>query len=209
MINQKSIEAVRKSIKFKYDEHVGKLISIPTVQLKKIVPNKNLQIYDILKAFNQDSSRELFRYGDDIRAEVFRILKKLRLNDFSEKDKNSILKIVDDYCNPDLYLNRFNIILASIEKKLFSYGQNFDLTKHRIDLPRAICESYARNTTRSIRSKIENDLDCFIESFSSKKIKGKRKLSEVTDCFELKPNWFGIGFNLNAIIDKFCKRNKK
>ncbi len=147
MMNQKSIEAIRKAIKFKYDEHVGKLVSIPNSHLDKIVPNKGIPITDILKGFNKDSGKELSRYGDVIILEVSRIFEMLKLTEFSEEDKKLILDIVDEFCKPELYLNRFKVMLSSIERRSFSYGQKIDLANNRADMQRAICESYARNTT--------------------------------------------------------------
>ncbi len=187
MISQKSIEAIRKAIKFKYDEHVSRLISIPNAHLDKISPNKGMPITDILNDFNKDSGKELNRYGDEIKSEVSRVLEKLQLNEFTEEDKKVILDIVDEYCKPALYLKRFNIMLSSIERKTFSYRQKIDLAKYRIDIPKSLCEVHAHNTARRIRSKIENELDFIIESFSSKNAESKSKVSEVANCFELKP----------------------
>jgi hypothetical protein len=207
MIRQETIEAINKAIKFKYDEHVSKLLSIPNAHLARILPNRGLST-EILGGFNKDTGKELSRYGDDIRSEVSRVIEKLKLNEFSGEDKKIILNIVEKYCNPDLYLKRFEIMLSSIERKTSSYGQKINLIKKSIDIPRSICEVYARNTTRRIISKIENDLDFFIESFISNEKVKESKVSEVTNCLELKPNFFGLGLNLNAIIDKFLNRKK-
>jgi len=208
MLNQKSIETIRKAIKFKYDEHVGKLISIPNAHLEKILPNRGIPVSEILNDFNKDSGKELSRYGDEIKSEVSRVLEKLKLNEFSEEDKKIILDIVDEYCKPKLYVKRFKIMLGSIEGRTFSYGRKIDLTKYRIDIPRSLCEVHAHNTTRRIRSKIENELDCLIESFNSKNAEPESNFSEVANCLELKPNVFGLGLNFNAIIDKIFKRKK-
>ena len=124
MIRQESIEAIRKAIKFKYDEHVGKLLSIPNAHLDRIVPNKSIPITDILGGFNKDTGKELSRYGDDIKSEVSRVLEKLKLNEFSEEDKKIILDIIEKHCNPNLYLKRFEIMLSSIERKTSPYGKN-------------------------------------------------------------------------------------
>ena len=209
MISQKSIEAIRKAIRFKYDEHVGILLAIPNAHLHKIEPNRGIPFTGILESYNKDTGKELNRYGEEIKAEVFRGLEKLKLSEFSEEDKKAILHIIDEYCNPELYLKRFELMVKSIERKTRSYGIKIDLTKNRIDIPKSICESYSRNTTQRIRSKIENELDFIIESFSSEGNETESKVSDVTNCLELKPNLFGLGLNLNAIIDKIFKRKKK
>lgn len=205
-MNQNSIEAISKAIKFKYDEHIGTLISIPNVRLEKIVPNRGIPLNDVLKGFNKDSGKELFKYGNEILNEISRIIEKIKPKEFSEADKESILKIIDEYCNHELYLKRFTIMLSSIEEKIFSCGQKADLTKNIIDLNKAICESYSRNGTRRIKSKIENELNCLIESYRSKN--EESKVAEIAECLELKPNFFGFGINLNAILNKFRIRKK-
>ncbi len=208
MISQKSIDAIKKAINFKYDEHVRKLISIPNAHLNRILPNKSMPIIDILKGFNKDSGKELSRYGNEIKSEISRVIEKLQINEFSEEDKKIILDIVDEYCKPELYLKRFEIMLSSVERRISSYGQKIDFKKYRIDIPKSLCEAYAHNTTQRIRSMIENELDCIIESFNSKTANSKSKVSEATNYLELKPNFFGLGLNFNAIIDKLFKRKK-
>jgi len=63
-----------------------------------------------------------------------------RTSPFTQEDKKSIMDLVDEYCNPELYLKRFKLMLSSIERKLFRYDQKLDLTKYRIDIPKSICE---------------------------------------------------------------------
>ena len=86
--------------------------------------------------------------------------------------------------------------------------RKIDFKKYRIDIPKSLCEAYAHNTTQRIRSMIENELDCIIESFNSKNANSKSKVSEATNYLELKPNFFGLGLNFNAIIAKLFKRKK-
>jgi len=207
-MNQNSLDTVRKAIKFKYDEHVGKLLSIPNAHLEMIVPNKGIPLNEILKGFNRDSGQELFRYGNEITTEISRIIEKLNLSEFSGDDKDSIMKIVDEFCIPELYLKRYTIMLSSIERKITSYGLKADLSGNIISLNKAICESYARNNTQRIKSKIENELNCLVESFRSQDKKPKSKASEVAECLELKPNFFGLGININAILTKLRLRKK-
>ena len=207
-MNQNSLDTIRKAIKFMYDEHVGKLLSIPNGHLEKIVPNRGIPLNEILKGFNGDSGQELFRYGNEITNEISRILEKLNLSEFSEDDKNSILEIVNEYCTPELYLKRYTIMVSSTERKIFSYGLKAGLSENIISLNKAICESYARNNTRRIKSKIENELNCLVESYRSQDKKPKSKSSEVVECLELKPNFFGLGININAILSKLRLKKK-
>jgi predicted component of viral defense system (DUF524 family) len=207
-MNQNALDSIRKSLKFKYDEHVSKLVSMPNAHLEKIVPNRAIPITDILKGFNGDSGKELLRFGNEIESEISRILDKLKLLSFTESDKDSILKIVDDYCKADLYLKRFAIMVSAIERKASSYGQKANIPQNNIELQRTLCEAFARNTTQRIKSKVANELEFFKESFQSKSTEKENVIDEVADCIELKPNLFGMGLNLNAIFSKFRKKKK-
>jgi hypothetical protein len=171
MISQKSIEIIRKAIKFKYDEHVHKLLVIPEAHLQTIVPNQGIPVTGILGSFNKDTNIELKRYGDEIKSGVLRVLEKLKLSEFTEYDKKVLLNIVDEFCKPDLYLKRFDLMLESLERKTFSYGIKIDLSKYCIDNPKSICEVQAKNLIRMIKAKIDNELDCIIESSKSEKNK--------------------------------------
>jgi len=207
-MNEKSLDAIRKAIKFKYDGHIGKLLSIPNAHLQKVVPNQGIPSDDILKGFNRDSGKELQRYGEELLNEISRIIEKLKPTDFSETDKISIMEMVKEHCKPELYLKRYEIMLKSIERKLFSYGGKVNWVENIISLNKALCESYARNGTNRIKSRIENELDCLLEGYRSQTETSKSKVAETNDYFELKPNFYGLGINLNAIFAKIFGKKK-
>jgi len=208
MLSEKSLETIRRAIRFKYDKHVGRLISIPDRHLHRIVPNKGLPISDILKGFNADTEAELRNYGEELRGEITRILKNLKVSEFTEEDKNSIMTLVEDHCQAELYKKRFDLMLGVIDRAVSGYGIKFERDKYRIDIPKSICDTAAANGTRKIKAKIEDDLNCVVESFKSEARESTHRMSRVSRFLELKPNFMGIGLNLNAVVERIFKRKK-
>ena len=164
MLNDDSLKIVKKAIRLKYDEHVGKLLNIPDRYLSKIVPNKSLPISDILKDYNTDTMAELRRYENEIKSEIVRVFARLKEIGFTENDKNMVLSVVGDYSKPDLYTKRFQLMLDSIERTLSRYGLKFEREKYRVDIPQSLCDADAINTTRKIKAEISNELEMLVQS---------------------------------------------
>jgi hypothetical protein len=162
MLSEEAINTIKKAIKFKYDEHVSHLLSIPRRHLDTIAPNKGLPIINILEGLNSDTASEITRYGESLKLEVARVLKAIEVFNFSEEDKEVILRIIDDLCLPDIYKKRFTIMLESLELKVKSYGMAFDIQDFRVDIPRSYCDTGAENATRRIKAIIANDLSCLV-----------------------------------------------
>jgi hypothetical protein len=180
MISEEAIITIKKAIKLKYEEHICRLLSIPDSHLKKITPNRGLPIIEILEGLNADTTAEIRKYGEELRVEIVRLLEKLDPPNFSEEDKKSILVLVEDYCQGDLYKKRFDVMLDSIERRVGSYGLRFDRGKYRIDVPMACCVADAENSTRRIKAIIENELSCLVESCRSQNKESKDLGSQIT-----------------------------
>lgn len=86
MLSEEAIKTIRNAVKFKYDEHVSRLLAIPEKHLRKIVPNRGLPIIEMLEGLNADTAEEVRRYGEEFRTELDRIIDNLGLNEFTEKD---------------------------------------------------------------------------------------------------------------------------
>lgn len=162
MLSEEAIKTIRNAVKFKYDEHVSRLLAIPEKHLNKIVPNKGLPIVEMLQGLNADTAEEIRRYGEVLQSELARMIKKLGLNDITEEDKCLILRLMEDYCSPDIYKKRFEIMLGSIERKIKSYGIAFDITIYRVDIPKSSCAVDSENSIRKIKAIISNELNCHI-----------------------------------------------
>lgn len=158
MLTDETKKIFYRSIKILYDEHVGNLLRMPEKYLSEILPNKNFPFTDILKSFNKETHSELIRYGEKIFEEISRLINELSLK-IGEVEKNEIVEIAKEHCNPNLYTNRFQIFVESTKSKFQSYGMPFNTKNYRIDIPQSICDVDAKNTTRKIISKITNEVE--------------------------------------------------
>jgi hypothetical protein len=162
MLSEEAIKTIRNAVKFKYDEHVSRLLAIPEKHLNKIVPNQGVPIVEMLQGHNADTAEEIRRYGEVLQSELAKMIEKLGLNDFTEEDKGLILQLMEDYCSPDIYKKRFKIMLDSIERKIKSYGMAFDIINYRADIPKSSCAVDSENSIRKIKAIISNELNCHI-----------------------------------------------
>jgi len=208
MLTDELQNILKRSTRLKYDEHIGKLLDIPQKYLSQIVPNRNIPISEFLKNYNSDTGTELIRFGKEVKNEIIRVLSNFDGLVFSEEDKNLVLLIIEEYIKPALYINRFTLMLGSIERTLNQYGLKFDQEKYRIDIPKALCEVDANNITRRIKSEITNELDILVQCSKLKNDVSESIIADTANILELKPNIMGIGINFNAIIDIIFRKRK-
>ncbi|MCP4057749.1 hypothetical protein [Pseudoalteromonas sp.] len=153
-------EVLNASYKLIYDEHVGRLLAIPEKYLSQVKPNERVPYSEIFKSYNSDIANELINYGDRLRSETTRVLQTKE--NTSPLVKEEIQQSVEQYLQADLYINRFDIFIESIGRTLLRYGMVFEPKKYRVDLPRSLAESYAKNTCRNIQAKVLNEADVFL-----------------------------------------------
>lgn len=168
MLSEEAIKTIRNALKFKYDEHISRLLVIPKKHLDKIIPNKGLPIVEVLQGLNADTTEEVRRYGEVLQAELVRKIERIGISDFTKEDHDLIIQLLEDYCSPDLYKKRFKIMLGSIERKIKGYGIAFDITNYRVDIPKSCCDVGSENLIRNIKAIISNELNCHIVRNQSK-----------------------------------------
>ncbi len=181
MLNDETKKIFNRSIKFLFDEHVSNLLGIPEKYLNEIQPNKDFAFTNILKSFNKETNCELIHYGEKLREEILRLIKELNFK-INEIEKNEIIRIAQQYCEPSLYLKRFQIFIESTERKFQSYGMPFNLKNYRIDIPRSLCEVGAKNTTRKIISKITNEIE-IVQFNGAAQEQSKKDIFEIINNF--------------------------
>ena len=208
MLSEKHLKILKRSLMLKHEKHIGVLVGNPKNYLDQIIPNRYLPIPVILKEYNSDVGAELVRYGKELKDEIIRILSSFNDVIFTEEDKLMVISLVENYCNPDLYIKRFQLMLGSIERRMGQYGLKFDQGKYRTDIPKSLCEVGARNITRRIKQEIIIELDIFVQNSKSRIETTESVIAETANVLELKPNFMGLGINFNAIIEKFFRKRK-
>lgn len=160
-------EVLDTAYKLTYDDHVGRLLAIPEKYLSQVKPNERVPYSEIFKSYNSDIAQELMDYGDRLSAETTRVLQAKGKT--SSLDREEIQQSIEKYLQADLYINRFDIFIESIGRTLWGYGMTFEPKKYRVDLPKSLAETHAKNTCRKIQAKVLNDADVVLLSESTNK----------------------------------------
>lgn len=117
--------------------------------------------------------------------------------------------VVSPYFQDDLYINRFDRFVESVGRAGSRYGLQFDPQLYRVDLASALFVSGVKNGTRRGLASVHAELAVYQRHQPVALEMTAPGLNEIVD---LKPNFMGIGINLNALIKrirgKFQKRNK-
>ena len=209
MLDEPKIQILKRAIKFKYDEHISSIIRVPQNHLEIKDPNRWWPVVKMLKGVNSETSHLVQQYGENLKNEIVRVIESFNLTNFTEEDKKKVFNILNQYVDPELYKKRFSIMLSIIEREHQKYGLVFEKEKYRIDIPKSICEVDSYNHTRRILAKIDMELDCVIQKYNKLHIvtTEKNSVSNAEEFLELKPNFMGIGININAIIKKISRKN--
>jgi hypothetical protein len=191
-------EVLDTSFKLVYDEHVGRLLSIPEKYLSQVRPNKQIPYSEIFKSYNSDIAQELNEYGDKLRTETRRALEAK--GTVSTKDKEKIKKSIENCLEAELYINRFDIFIESIGRTLSRYGMSFEPEKYRVDIPKSLAVTHAKNTCRKIESTILNDIDVLLLNENANK-SGAGVYSFLNDLYNKHQLAFwGLGLLISVIL---------
>jgi TPR repeat protein len=121
---------------------------------------------------------------------------------FGQKSIDELKTCVFDHFEEYDYLKRWDIYIDAVERKFGRYGLVFDKQEWRTDLLESAFQVGIVNTIRDVKADLQADfilLATIKQTSSSENPGGLRSFFQ---CLELKPNFYGIGLNLNAIIDK-------
>ncbi|MCE9661931.1 hypothetical protein LY622_00610 [Halomonas sp. M5N1S17] len=152
------IAVMRRSLQMLHQEHVGNLLRIPQPYLDELRPDRPVPLLDVLESYNRDVAVELARFGDQLKAEVVRVLERASANGVSDL-KEQVLSLVSDVLCPDLYRKRFAIFISCIERHLARYGLPLDKSRYRIDIPESLASAHAENACRRLKAQVGNEID--------------------------------------------------
>jgi TPR repeat protein len=121
---------------------------------------------------------------------------------FDQKSIDELRTCVLHHFAENDYLKRLDAYIDAVERKFVRYGLVFDKQEWRTDLLESAFQVGIVNTIRDVKADLQADfilLATIKQNSSSENPGGLRSFFQ---CLELKPNFYGIGLNLNAIIDK-------
>lgn len=126
-----------------------------------------------------------------------------------EDELDTLRRFVLSYFDASRYVERMSVFLGAVERKFRGMGLTFRTAEWRTDLPESLFEADVRNTLRDMCASIEADFTIIAARRTTDTRTCPSTLSSVNQCLELKPNFFGLGVNLNALIEKFLHGFKK
>ena len=154
-----------------------------------------------LKAFEPTMLSSIIKKHRLFTTEMCRILKESNQK-IDENHINLITEIVEEKFGADKYKDRINTFLSSIERIYSRYGLVFDQNVYRTDLMKTTYSCSVQNYTRKIRADIAAELHLLIIAQNNE----TDFLSNANEIIDLKPNFFGLGVNLNNLLKKIIKK---
>ncbi len=212
MINADQLALLDRRAKALYDDHVRVLLSMGDSLLSAIEPTRPVTIQDSINAFPPEVGKAMNEYGQALETELLDNIGKMRVK-ISESDAAAVLEIAKKYVDHMLYPRRLQIHLDSISRKLSRQSVSANVLQFRTDLAKASVEAAALNGTRRILGSIKNDLDLLLlTDFKRSEVatsEGSHTLlEEANKTLELKPNFMGLGINLNYLLSKLFRRKR-
>ena len=110
------------------------------------------------------------------------------------------------YFEEERYLGRLERFVEGVHRKAASYGIPFDPQLYRLDLATAAFTAGVKNGSRRGLASVSAELTLYARSDKPNSAGRFAWLSEVID---LKPNFMGLGLNLNALLKKAWGRKKQ
>ncbi|MGX9522279.1 hypothetical protein ACWX0P_26290 [Vibrio mediterranei] len=130
----------------------------------------------------------------------FKRIMKVQNSTLSKNDVLVLKEYINKTYGEELYINRYSIFVDGIERIVSSYGLEFDREKYRTNFYASLYEVSVKNTLASAISSFNSELELYSNS--------SKALSSANEIIDLKPNFMGLGVNLNALISRLCTRKK-
>jgi len=150
------------------------------------------------------------KYWDKVNVD-FQILLhySIKFYDTSIREISEIVKEIQEEVRLD-HIARIRRLYKTASELNRDYGriwhQNYRHKEYGNKDFKLIEDLYEQGRNMAIDMADLSNLAGRLEDFVGKKAKPKRKVQPGIDMLELKPNFFGLGINLNEVIKKFIKR---
>lgn len=142
------------------------------------------------KRFNAEISRILSASGVSLRPEELDMAREL----------------VGAYFQEDRYVKRFDRFVESVGIAASRYGLKFDPQVYRVDLASALFSAGVKNGTRRGLASVHAELAIHVRK---QPLAPETETPGINDIVDLKPNFMGLGVNLNALIRRYCAKIRK
>lgn len=191
------------------DEHVSKLLLILNESLKLVDVSRRSTVRDSLDYFARATVEALKQYAAGVRNEVLSLVEQSQIG-LAEGSKASALGVVSKHFDDSLYANRFRIYEEAFDRHIRRFGASIDLAVFRSDLIKASHHVATTNFVRGFLASLADDLETLVlrvdQSAAVVATHKETSLEQANRLFNLEPNIFGIGINLNYVIGKLLRK---
>lgn len=192
------------------DEHVSSLLSIQNEALDSSDVSRRATARDSLDYFVQATIEALKQYATDVRKEVLSFVEQTQI--VLDKDgKASVLGVVSKHFDDDLYSHRFRIYEEAFARHMSRFGLSIDLAAYSSDSVKASHHAATTNFIRGFLASLADDIDVRVLRLAQSAAIDKSHTEpplEINRLLKLEPNFFGLGINLNYVIDKLFRKKR-
>jgi hypothetical protein len=175
----------------------------------QIKPNDNSTIRKSIELLSSRTIALIRIKAASMMAEVSQIVSETNIMSQGNL-KEALQSCVLSYFDKQDYIERLDPFIGAIHRKFNGLGLVFNPRIWRTDLIEVAFQAGVVNTLRDVHAGIKADFDLLAaRSQADPHIRDDSILSSINQCLELKPNFYGMGFNLNAFIEKISKRKRK
>lgn len=202
MLTPEQLESVRNVINICKRDHEREVCELLN-RISDYEPQSRVAPSQFIEGYISQLFSVLSNYKDNLKDETIRVT-RIVCPVLTEVEKERILEVAGTALAEEFYIKRFNIVCESIVRHFSRFGINIKLSDYRVDLMESRHTVGIKNMLREIKQVINTELSLLVSSapMSAPEIE-KRWWNEF---LELKPNFFGLGININNLISKFRGR---
>jgi hypothetical protein len=192
------------------DEHVGSLLSIQNEALNLFDASRRATAHDGLDYFAQATIEALKQYATDVRKEVLSFVEQTQIM-LVENGKASVLGVVSKHFDDGLYPHRFRIYEEAFARHGKRFGLSIDLAAYGSNSVKASHHAATTNFIRGFLASLADDIEVLILRVTQSAAMVTSQTEpplEMNRLLKLEPNFFGLGFNLNYLIDKLFRKKR-
>ena len=192
------------------DKHVTSLLSIQNEALNLFDVSRRATARDSLDYFAHATIEALKQFAADVRKEVLSVVEQTQIP-LVEDGKASVLCIVSKHFDDGLYPSRFRIYEEAFARHMSRFGLFIDLAAYGSDSVKASHRVATTNFIRGFIASLADDIEAHVLRIAQSVAIDKGQTVaplEINRVLKLEPNFFGLGFNLNYVIDKLLRKKR-
>lgn len=204
MLTPEQLESVEKAIAICERNHKREVCGL-IKRISDYEPQSRIGPSQYLEGYLSHLGDALHRFEGKLTDEAIRVT-RIVCPVLSAEEKSRITEVCELSLNAVFYENRFQIFCDAIIRHFSRFGIRIDLDAHGVNRFKARHHAGVKNKLREINGILDTELSLLISNHPKhyNEVSG----SWLNELLQLKPNFFGIGINLNYLISKFLRRKR-